>query len=182
MVMRLVDLFYASESFQKGNFKLASGKSSLYYIDCKKLALIPEALDIICREIESLIDKQSVNRHVYDAVGGMTLGADAIVGGLVRGAFTRGSIISGFIVRKEPKGHGTNKYIEGPLKSGQHTILVEDVTTTGKSLLETANRVWDFGCSVGFCVSVVDRQEGAKELLADKHLPLFSILTLKDLQ
>lgn len=179
--MRLVDLFHATESFEKGDFTLSSGKKSSFYIDCKKITLVPEALDIICREIESIIAKQSNNRTIYDAVGGMTLGADAIVGGLVRGSFLRGSNLSGFIVRKEPKGHGTKKYIEGPLKPGQHTILVEDVSTTGLSLLETVNRVRDYGCSIAFAVTVVDREEGAKELLAKHYLPLFSILTLKDL-
>lgn len=178
---RLVELFHATGAFKQGDFTLASGAKSPYYVDCKLASLHPEALHLMCAGIEDIIEKRACGRNIFEAVGGMTLGADAIVGGLVRGAYQRGADLTGYIIRQEPKGHGTRRWIEGPLRRGQHTVLVEDVATTGSSLMRAASRVWDYGCSVAFAVAVVDRQEGASELLGKHRMQLFSLLTLNDL-
>lgn len=179
---RLASLFHETGSYRTGNFTLASGKTSSCYIDCKNLSLYPEALHIIACIIEDKIDNWSRGRKVIDAVGGMVIGADPIVGALVERSYGHENKLTGFLIRKEPKKHGTKNYIEGPLQRTHHTVLIEDVVTTGSSVLEAAKRIWDYGASVAFVMTVVDREEGGREAMDKYHLPLFSALTLSDLR
>jgi orotate phosphoribosyltransferase len=116
-------------------------------------------------------------------VGGMTLGADPLVTAVSLVSFLEKAPIPAFIVRKEAKGHGTGNYIEGKnnLVPGGAVALVEDVVTTGGTLLKVIQRVEDEGFKVGLVVTVVDRQEGGAETLAAAGYPLRAIFTREQL-
>jgi orotate phosphoribosyltransferase len=116
-----------------------------------------------------------------DAVGGPTLGADPMVGAIIALAHNRGRKLTGFIVRKESKDHGTKSLIEGPLDKGMRTVIVEDVATTGGSAIKAINAVKDFGCEVVKVMVIVDRAEGAIENFKKIGMPYESIFSKEEL-
>ncbi len=139
-----------------GEFTLSSGKKSDFYVDCRKATLHPKGAKLIGGII---LDK--IKGLKVDAVGGLTLGADPIIGAVITL-----SDIPGFIVRKKAKEHGTKQRIEGLLQPGWSVLIVEDVATTGGSALEAIQAAEDAGAKVVKVISVVDREEGAREALA----------------
>ncbi len=165
--------------FLRGDFTLASGKKSDFYINGKTTTLRPEALNLAARIFIDEIRKSPATR-----VGGMTLGADALIGAIVALSFDAGTPYTGFIVRKEPKGHGTGQWIEGPeLKAGDRVAIIEDVVTTGGSSLQAIDRVLETcpGVVVSGVYALVDRQDGGREALAARGYPLFSVFTKDEL-
>ena len=115
-------------------------------------------------------------------VGGLTLGADPLVSGVALVSALDSRLVNALIVRKEPKGHGTQAWIEGLLpKEGSRVTVLEDVTTTGGSSLKAVEKLRDAGFVVERVVTLVDRQEGAYDLMKDNNLELVSIFTLEDL-
>ena len=168
------------KSYRKGTFKLSSGKESDFYIDGKQTTLSAEGAYLCGKLIFALI--KGHNRQI-DAIGGMTLGADPLVTAVSMVSYLEKSPIPAFIVRKEPKQHGTESYIEGldNLPAGGTVALVEDVVTTGGTLLKVIDRVETQGFKVGLVVTVVDRQEGGAETLAEKGFQLKSIFTRETL-
>jgi orotate phosphoribosyltransferase len=168
------------KSYREGTFTLTSGKTSDFYIDGKQTTLDAEGaylcghllLDVI-REIEEPIS----------AVGGMTLGADPLVTAVSVVSYIEGSPIPAFIVRKEAKGHGTGNYLEGKsnLQPGSRVALVEDVVTTGGTLIKVIDRVKNAGFKVGLVATIVDREEGGAEALAAHGYPLRAVFTREQL-
>lgn len=154
---------------QYGEFSLSSGLSSHIYIDSKPVTFSHEGLNLIAEELIALIQKTLPEDHY--AVGGLELGAVPIVSALVMKGY------SGFVVRKENKDHGTKKRIEGNLQSSDKVILVEDVTTTGRSLLVAKEAIPN---EIVAAFTVIDRQQGAKELLETYGIPLHSLLNLEN--
>jgi orotate phosphoribosyltransferase len=152
-----------------GEFTLSSGEKSPYYIDTKKLLLTDDGLQSACHCISELeID--------FEQVGGVELGAVPIVCGLLA---TSDMALDGFIIRKEVKNHGTEHLIEGTCGKAP-TLIVEDVTTTGATLLKAIKTAEDAGAEVIAAVAVVDRSNGkAAELL--KGIPFYSILKIEEL-
>ena len=125
-----------------GDFTLASGQKSTYYINGKMATLDSEGLNLTAEIFLDMIDGIEC-----DAVGGPTLGADPIIGAVVALAHNRGRKLSGLIVRKETKDHGTQKLIEGPVAEGMKVVVVEDVTTTGGSPGRSGHtRIGGMGC------------------------------------
>jgi orotate phosphoribosyltransferase len=110
----------------------------------------------------------------------MSIGADPIIGGVLAAAGARGRELLGFLVRKEPKGNGTQRYIEGPVQPGMKVVIVDDVVTTGGSSLQAIDRVQEFGCEVVQVVAIVDRMEGGAANFAARGLDLKSLLTIQD--
>jgi orotate phosphoribosyltransferase len=167
-------------SYREGTFTLTSGKTSDFYIDGKQTTLDAEGGYLCGRLLFDLIKEAP---EPIQAVGGMTLGADPLVTAVSIVSFLAHSPIPAFIVRKEAKGHGTGNFIEGKknLPSGCRVALVEDVVTTGGTLIQVIERVEDEGFEVGLVVTVVDRQEGGAEALATAGYPLKSIFTRKQL-
>ncbi|RKX19876.1 MAG: orotate phosphoribosyltransferase, partial [Candidatus Zixiibacteriota bacterium] len=98
-----------------------------------------------------------------EAVGGMTIGADPIVGAILTLANKRNIKLDGFLVRKQPKGHGTRSQIEGPLKEGSRVVVIEDVTTTGGSTYKVIEVLKPLKCEIVKVITLVDRQQGAIE-------------------
>jgi orotate phosphoribosyltransferase len=165
--------------FLRGDFTLASGKKSDFYINGKTTTLRPEALNLAARIFLELLAPAAPDR-----VGGMTLGADALIGAIVALSHDAGTPYEGFIVRKEAKGHGTGQWIEGPeLRAGQRVAILEDVVTTGGSALASVERVRAAQpeCEVVGVWALVDRLDGGREALEAADLPLTSIFTKDEL-
>ncbi|REJ87033.1 MAG: orotate phosphoribosyltransferase [Planctomycetota bacterium] len=171
---QLIDLF-RERALRFGEFTLASGKKSTYYVDKMQITLHAAGLRLACEGLLDLIAGIDC-----DAVGGMTIGADPIVGGMLTLAAEKGRDLEGFLVRKEPKGHGTQQFIEGPLQAGQRVVIVEDVVTTGGSSIKAIDRVRDFGANVVQVVAIVDRLEGGAANFAAHDVPFKSLLTIED--
>jgi orotate phosphoribosyltransferase len=153
------------KSFYQGEITLSSGKESSYYWDCKKTSLDPYGAYLIASVLWEKIQSLIKNGVPVDAVGGPTIGADPIVGALIIFSYLNGIPLSGFIVRKEPKKHGTMGLIEGDLTGGSNIIIIEDVTTTGASTMRAIKTVEELGCRVIKVFSLVDRDEGSRETL-----------------
>jgi orotate phosphoribosyltransferase len=168
------------KSYRQGRFTLTSGKTSDFYIDGKQTTLSAEGSYLCGKLLLELINKE---KQPIEAVGGMTLGADPLVTAISLVSFLEGRPIPAFIVRKEAKGHGTGNYIEGlkNMPTGCRVALVEDVVTTGGTLLKVIERVEAQGFTVGLVATVVERQEGGVETLADKGYKLKSIFTREEL-
>ncbi|KPJ49688.1 MAG: hypothetical protein AMJ41_02495 [candidate division Zixibacteria bacterium DG_27] len=155
-----------------GQFVLASGRKSDYYINGKLVSLDPEGLYLLS---EIILDR--VKNDKVDAIGGMTLGADPMVGGVIVLAGQRGLPLRGFIVRKERKGHGTESQVEGTLRKGDRVVIVEDVSTTGGSSLKAIKVVEELGCQVVKVIALLDRDEGTRENFSKggyKYEPIFT--------
>jgi len=148
------------EALLRGNFTFVSGIKSQYYIDGRMVTLSPKGAYLVGKMVFDLI----VNLGV-DAVGGPTLGADPIVTSVVLTSYHMGSPIYGFIVRGEIKDHGTQKQIEGHLKKGWQVAMVDDVMTTGGSILRAIQAVEEKGCQVVKIVTLLDRLQGGSEEL-----------------
>ncbi|MEW6203539.1 MAG: orotate phosphoribosyltransferase [bacterium] len=157
-----------------GEFTLTSGRKSTHYIDGKQITLDAEgAFLTACVVLDHLCDVE------FDALGGPTLGADPIVGAAAAESYRRGKPILVFIVRKEPKKHGTGQFIEGSLPPGSSVVLIDDVVTSGGSLLRAARVVEEMDCRVVKLIALVDRmEEKLPEMNRYDYDPIF---TLEDL-
>jgi orotate phosphoribosyltransferase len=172
---RLKELFMA-KAVKFGDFTLSSGQKSTYYINGKLLALHSEGLALMAEIILDKLEGQNVQ-----AVGGLTLGADPIIGAVIAMAHLRGLTLDGFIVRKEPKGHGTRSLIEGPVADGARVAIIEDVTTTGASAIKAIEAVKPLGCQIIKIISLVDRKQGASEKFAESKYAFDPIFTKDEL-
>jgi orotate phosphoribosyltransferase len=163
-------------SLQKGEFTLASGKKSSYYFNGKLTTLDARGAYLISRVFLAMLSDD-----VPDAVGGLTLGADPIVGSMLALAGMEDLDLKGFIVRKATKEHGTKSLVEGPLAEGDSVVIIEDVVTTGGSSMQAIAAVREMGCEVKKVLAVVDREEGGKANLAGQGIQLDSIFTAREL-
>jgi orotate phosphoribosyltransferase len=163
----LIEILKENNVFKKGDFVLSSGKKSNYYIDMKKAITNPEILSTIAKLITEKIDND-INK-----VAGPALGAVPIAT-----AISLRSKLPLLMIRKEKKGYGTSKLIEGELNNGDNVIVVEDVTTTGGSLLKAIKAIEENGGNVKKAFVVVDRQEGANDSFKKENIsfePLISV-------
>ena len=164
------------DAYKKGDFKLSSGKSSEHYVNCKPVTLAGRGLTLA-----SLLLLSNVKT---DYVAGLTLGADPLVSGVALVSALDGRLVNALIVRKEPKGHGTQAWIEGRLPRARTNITVlEDVITTGGSAIKAVEKLRDAGYVVNRVVSIVDRQEDgeADAAMKEADLELISIFKLDEL-
>lgn len=176
---RLKDLLL-QKSYREGKVKLSSGLESDFYIDGKQTTLDAEGAYLCGKLLYEMIRTEG---KAIGGVGGMTLGADPLVTAVSLVSYLENAPIPAFIVRKEAKGHGTGNYIEGKsnLPDGARVALLEDVVTTGGTLLQVIDRVEAQGFEVGLVATVVDRQEGGEEALAEKGYKLLSVFTREEL-
>jgi orotate phosphoribosyltransferase len=159
-----------------GDFTLASGRKSSYYLDGRLVTLHHEGAYLIAREILDLLARCGIRA---EAIGGMTMGADPIAGAVAAVSHLQEVPLSAFIVRKEAKGHGTGKRVEGGLKRGDRVVIVDDVVTTAGSTLQAIRAVEELGCRVVAVVCLVDREEGGAEAL--KGYPFYPLFRVADL-
>lgn len=168
------------KSYREGTFTLTSGKTSDFYIDGKQTTLSAEGAYLCGRLLYRLIREHP---EKISGVGGMTLGADPLVASVSVVSYLEKDPIPAFIVRKESKGHGTDNYIEGKsnLQPGCLVAVVEDVVTTGGTLVKVIERVEKEGFRVGLVATIVDRQEGGAQTLAARGYPLTAVFTREQL-
>jgi orotate phosphoribosyltransferase len=165
------------EAFKKGKFVLSSGKESNFYLDGRIITMLPEGA-----YLTGLIILDMIKDDAIDAFGGPTLGADPIVGAVAALAYMNQRKLQTFIVRKSAKEHGTQRQVEGPaLKAGMKVILVDDVATSGKSLIEAKAVLDAMQVRIERAIVIVDRSEGAQENLRQAGIKLQSIFTIADL-
>jgi orotate phosphoribosyltransferase len=167
-------------SYQQREVTLASGRKSNFYFDGKQTTLYPEGAYWVGR---LMMDRIQNIFPQAQAVGGPTLGADPIATAVGLISLERGNPLAIFIVRKAPKGHGTMSWIEGSshLRPGMRVVLVEDVITTGGSILKACDRVREAGLHPIGCLVIVDREEGGREALESAGLKVESLFTKSEL-
>ena len=166
-------------SFLRGNFVLASGKTSEYFLDLKPTMFDPEGSYVLA---ELLLDQLS--DVTVDYVGGLALGAVPLISTLTMLSHQRGRPVSGFFVRKEVKDHGTKKLVEGLRKDeslkGKKVVIIDDVTTTGGSSMIAVDAVQESGAEVVLGLSVVDRDQGAVETYGKRNIPFRAVFSAQD--
>ena len=166
----------AEKSLKTGDFVLASGKKSNYLFDIKMTMLDPEGANIAA----DLLLERIANDEV-DAIGGLELGACPIVSALCIKSFLANQPFKTFYVRKETKGRGTGRLIEGcELNKGDKVIVMEDVSTTGGSAMNAVRIIREAGCIVTKVISIIDRLEGAEETFKKEGIMLDSLFTKND--
>ena len=162
---------------QRGEFTLTSGKRASFYIDLRQVSLDHRVAPLIG---DLMLEVVSEFPEV-ELVGGLTMGADPIASAIMHRAVVAGRELDAFVVRKEPKGHGMGKQVEGPDVSGKRVIVVEDTSTTGGSPLKAIEAVEKAGGIVVAVAVVVDRDTGAKQVIEEAGYPYRAALGLADL-
>jgi orotate phosphoribosyltransferase len=173
---RLLELL-RTRAFQEREVTLSSGLKSNFYIDCKQVSLHAEGAALIGELFHYLVDEVAPEAV---AVGGLTLGADPLATATSIYSFHAGRPRDAFIVRKEPKGHGTNQWVESAgLPAGAKVVILEDVVTTGASTLRAIERARLAGLTVLHAIGLVDRLEGGREAVL-AEAPLTTLFTRGD--
>jgi len=177
--MRLLQII-REKSYEKGEITLTSGRKSHFYVDGKQTTLDSEGGYLVGKLFHEMITRSKIP---VEAVGGPTLGADPIVTAISIVSYLEGVPIPAFIIRKEPKKHGKALWIEGDnnLRPGTKVAVVEDVVTTGGSILRAIEITEAQGFRVVQVLALVDREEGGRENLAKKGYTLESIFTKRDI-
>ena len=158
---RLLEIL-KEKSYEKREVRLASGIKSDFYIDCKQTTLDAEGASLTG---SLMYDKMTEVAQNIEGAGGLTLGADPIATAVSIASFDAKNPIPAFIIRKEPKGHGTGQWLEGTknLAKGANVVILEDVVTSGGSSLKAAKRAEESGLNVILILTLVDRCEGGRE-------------------
>jgi len=175
---RLLDLL-RTLSFERRKVVLASGRESDFYVDCKRTTLTAEGHVLVGRLLFELVRRIS---PLPRGVGGLTLGADPIASAVAMTSFLEGQPVDSFVVRKEPKGHGTGQWIEGrrTIPDGSRVVVIEDVVTTGGSALKAIERCRGETLVPVACLALVDRMEGGREAIEAQGVPLQTLFTRED--
>lgn len=174
--LRLLQLI-RQHALKFGNFTLASGKQSNYYLDCRLVTLLSEGASLI----GSLMARQLLPTHA-DAVGGVVIGAAPMVTATGLAATIQGLPLNGFLIRKATKGHGTQKLVEGHIAPWMRVVLVEDVVTTAGSLVEgiQALKAEYPSVTVSGVLSLVDRNAGGAEVFQQLGIPYQALFNVND--
>ena len=168
----------AARSAKRGSFTLSSGRQSSLYIDARITTMSPDGLALIGPLGLAAIHDAG---WTADAVGGLTLGADPIACAISYASATSATPLRAFTVRKEPKTHGAGRLIEGPFRSGDRVVVIEDTITTGGSATKAINAVRNEGGSVVGVLALVDRQEGGREALESLSVPVVALVTAAEI-
>lgn len=173
---RLVALL-AEKSVLLGEFTLASGRRSDFYIDARLSTMSPEGLRLIGKAGRDALVDAGWN---VDAIGGLTMGADPIAYAIAYASADTARPLRAFAVRKEPKVHGTGKRVEGPFKKGDIVAVIEDVVTTGSSALSAIDAVRAEGGTVAGVLALLDREEGGTEKITALGVPVLALTRASD--
>ncbi|MBM4121087.1 MAG: orotate phosphoribosyltransferase [Nitrospira sp.] len=178
----LAKAFVTTQSFkwdQAGGFKLASGATSPFYVDCRVLMAHPGP-----RHLVAQLAFEQLKSLEFDCIGGLEIGAIAIATAIADEAYRASRRLEWrtFVVRKQPKDHGLGKLIEGAVKPGDRAVIVDDVLTSGGSVIKAVTAAREAGLKVERALVIVDRkeQDGRAKVEAE-GLALFSLLTIDDL-
>ena len=163
-----------SKAIVHGKVILSSGKEANYYVDLRRVTLDAVAAPLVGEVMLALTSELQ-----YDAVGGLTLGADPVATAMMHAAAAKGKRIDSFVVRKSEKQHGLQRRIEGPDVAGRRVLAVEDTSTTGGSVLTAVEALREAGAEVVGVAVIVER--GAAPAIAEAGLPYFAAYSLSDL-
>jgi len=163
-------------SMRFGEFVLSSGATSNYYIDVRKTSLHPEGLKLISHMFHEILQTDNVT-----AVGGLTLGADPLVAGLMLYSAERGRPLEGFLVRRTTKDHGLRGQVEGNLAGHKRVAILDDVITSGESVLIAAEAAESYKAQVVRVLAVVDRGQGASQIFQQRGLPFTTLFSIGEL-
>jgi orotate phosphoribosyltransferase len=172
---KLIKITEEAGAFKTGNFLLSSGKKSNIYFDGRIITLLPESLRIISELMFEVVVENKIN-----IIAGPTLGADAIIAGTLMVAAEKKHNLSGAIVRKETKAHGTGNQVEGNYKENDRVLVVDDTCTTGGSVLFASKVLETHKCNVIKIMCVVDRVEGGREKIEKSGYRFGSLLMVKN--
>jgi orotate phosphoribosyltransferase len=168
----------AERSAKLGDFTLASGRKSNFYIDARLTTMSPEGLSIIgTLGLSAIAD----SHWDADAVGGLTLGADPVSYAISYASALTTRPLRAFTVRKEPKAHGTARLIEGPVYEGDRVVVVEDVITTGGSALRAITAVRNAHMQVVGVLGLIDREEGGRAEIEKASVPVIALVTASEI-
>lgn len=165
-----------AEAIVHGKVTLSSGKEADYYVDLRRVTLSGAAAPLVGRVMLDLTADLS-----YDAVGGLTMGADPVATAMLHAAAADGRVLDAFVVRKAGKAHGLQQRIEGPSIKGRRVVVVEDTSTTGGSALEAVAAVREAGAEVVAVAVIADRSTGARERIEAAGVPYLTAYGLDDL-
>lgn len=173
---RLFNILYSRSFIYREDppFRLASGATSSYYFDCKNTTLDPEGCSLVGKLIFYEITRLNIDLKGL-GIGGLTLGADPISLATSLEAYRNGSIIYPIIVRKEPKGHGTGKWLEGNVNDISRVIVIDDVITTGGSTILAIKRMRESSLQIEKAMVIVDREEGGRENIEASGVDIVSL-------
>jgi orotate phosphoribosyltransferase len=175
--VRALDLI-KKRSYREGDFVLASGKRSKFYLDMKPTMFHPDGANLLAELVLEKLAKVKV-----DYVGGMAVGAIPLVTAVTVLSARTPRPLPGFFVRKEVKDHGTKRRVEAVADlSGSNVVILEDVTTTGDSAMRAVDAATDAGAKVVLVLSIVDRGEGAIEFYRNKGIPFEWLFHLSEFQ
>lgn len=175
---RLIELLLLHSFQVRENppFILASGGTSPYYVNCKPVTLMAEGMAVI-----GALGYEALKPFHLDAVGGLTLGADPIANAIAMHSHARSHSLNAFVVRKEPKKHGTEQWLEGELKPASQVAVVDDVITTGGSTIKAIERIRAAGHTVEHALVLVDREEGGREAIEAMGVEVHALVTRTEL-
>lgn len=181
MKQRLIELII-ERTFKftdKPTFKLASGNMSSFYFNCKPTTLNAEGMYLVGHLMHDLIK----GRKSWKAkgIGGLTLGADPVANAIAYTSYIKDAPLESFVVRKEPKKHGTMLWVEGNVKEGDKVVIVEDVITTGGSSIKAIDRAKKCGLEILGVAVLIDRQEGGREAIEALGIPVQVLLTKEEI-
>lgn len=160
----------------RGRVTLSSGREADYYVDLRRISLHGGASPLVGAVLQDLVADWS-----FEAVGGLTMGADPVATAMLHAAAAGGGSLDAFVVRKEGKAHGLQRRIEGPDVAGRRVLVVEDTSTTGSSALTAVEAVREAGAEVVGVAVIVDRATGAREAVEAAGLPYRYAFGLPDL-
>ncbi len=163
-------------SMRFGEFVLSSGVTSNYYIDVRKTSLHPEGLRLISRLFWEILESERVT-----AVGGLTMGADPLVAGVMLHSAEVGKPIEGFLVRRTTKDHGLRGQVEGNLAGHKRVAILDDVITSGESALIAAEAAESYKAEVVKVLAVVDRGQGAQQIFQQRNYPYTALFPIGEL-
>jgi orotate phosphoribosyltransferase len=165
-------------SFRVGDFVLASGARSRFYVDCRTTTTHAEGQALVGR---LGLEAVRATGLAPDAVGGLTMGADPVAYAIAHASWLAGDAVNSFTVRKEPKAHGAGKRVEGCFAPGDRVIVVEDVITTGGSALKAIQAVEAEGGTVLAVFALIDREEGGREAVERAGYPVHTLFPVSEL-
>lgn len=169
---------YISElAVERGDFTLTSGQRASFYVDLRRVSLDHRVAPLIGDVMLELLSEFPG----VEVVGGLTMGADPIASAIMHRSVVAGTPVDACVVRKEPKGHGTGKQVEGPSVKGRKVVVVEDTSTTGGSPLKAARALEEAGAIILGVAVVVDRDTGARAVIEEAGYPYRAALGLSDL-
>jgi orotate phosphoribosyltransferase len=162
-----------------GKVTLSSGIEADYYVDLRRATLHHEAGPLIGKVMLELLEQNGITD--FDAIGGLTMGADPVATAVMHQASFQGKAIDAFVVRKQAKAHGMGRQVEGPDVAGKKVVVVEDTSTTGGSPLTAAKALEEAGAIIVAVATVVDRDTGAQKVIEDAGYKYLTAITLDDL-